>query len=349
MRRAIDLAFRGWGRVHPNPLVGAVVLGAEGAVGEGYHGEFGGPHAETIALAAAGDRARGGTLVVSLEPCRHPGKQPPCVERIVAAGIRRVVFAAEEPNPIAAGGASALRDRGVVVEPGPLREQAERQNAAYLHAVRDSTRPFVVVKLATSLDHKIADSAGRSRWISGEEARDFVHWHRAGFDAIAVGGRTALVDDPSLTVRGPVEPRIPPRRVVFLGSRRLPLDATLVRLAREIPTIAVLRPAAAEAAALRDAGVEVFAARSLGDALERLRERGIASIVIEGGGRLVGSLLAEGLVDRFTWIVSPIWLGDQGVPATRGIEVSSLLEAERWALVDRKGLGQDTLLVFDRR
>jgi diaminohydroxyphosphoribosylaminopyrimidine deaminase/5-amino-6-(5-phosphoribosylamino)uracil reductase len=287
--------------------------------------------------------------VVSLEPCGHAGKQPPCTERILASGIRRVVFALADPNPIAGGAAESLRHCGVEVDQGLLRDRAERQNAPYLHALREASRPFVALKLATSLDHRIADSAGHSRWISGEEARDFVHWHRAGYDAIGVGGRTAIADDPALTVRGPVEPRIPPRRVIFLGSRRLPLEATVVRSAREVPTIAVVDPAAADGGALADAGVEVVAARSLREALMRLRERGIASIVIEGGGRLAGSLVAEGLVDRFTWIVSPVWLGERGVPATRGIDVPSLLEAERWTLVDRKGLGQDTLLVFDRR
>lgn len=347
MRRALDLAYRGWGRVHPNPMVGAVLLGPDGLVAEGFHGEFGGPHAEAVALAAAGPGARGGTLVTTLEPCAHAGKQPSCAARIVAAGVRRVVVAAGDPNPVAAGGAALLREAGVEVDLGLCRAEAERQNAPYLTALREPSRPFVALKLATSLDHRIADPAGHSRWISGDAARDFVHWHRAGFDAIAVGGRTALVDDPSLTVRGSVDPRLPPRRVVFLGSRRLPLDGTLVRTAREVPVLAV-GPEGSDAPALRAAGVELVPARSLADGLAGLRERGIRSVVVEGGGRLAGALLAAGLVDRYVWIVSPVWLGDRGIPATRGFEVASLLAAERWTLADRKGLGQDTLLVFDR-
>jgi len=349
MRRALDLGYRGWGRVHPNPMVGAVVLAGDEVVAEGFHAEFGGPHAEVVALTAAGDRAKGATLLVTLEPCAHAGKQAACAEAVAASGVKRVVVGMSDPNPAARGGADLLRSRGVEVEMGLLRERAERQNAVFLHSHSDAKRPFVAIKLATSLDHRIADQAGHSRWISGEEARDFVHWFRAGFDAIAVGGRTALVDDPALTVRGQVEARLPPRRVVFLGSRRLPLDSTLIRTARDIPTLVVGQPAGADASALLGHGVELVAAEGLSDGLKALWRRGIQSIVIEGGGRLAGALLAEGLVDRFAWIVSPVWIGDHGVAATKGLEVGSLMQAERWVTVDRKALGQDTLLLFDRR
>jgi diaminohydroxyphosphoribosylaminopyrimidine deaminase/5-amino-6-(5-phosphoribosylamino)uracil reductase len=347
MRRALDLAYRGWGRVHPNPLVGAAVIDGEGIVSEGFHGEFGGPHAEAVALAAAGERARGATLVSTLEPCRHAAKQPPCVERILATGIRRIVVALPDPNPDAGGGIELLRSAGVEVDVGLLAERAAHQNAAYLQAFARPFRPFVAVKLATSLDFRIADAAGHSRWISGEGARDFVHWHRAGFDAIGVGGKTAVLDDPSLTVRGDTEPRLPPRRVIVLGSRKLSREATLARTARQIPVLAVGLDGP-ELAALAELGVEPVPASTLAEGLTRLRERGIRSLVVEGGGRLAGSLLAQGLADRFVWIVSPLWIGDLGVPAVRGYEVPSLLQAERWTLADRKGLGQDTLLVFDR-
>ena len=351
LHRALELSLRGWGRVHPNPLVGAVVLAGGEVVGEGFHGEFGGPHAERLALAAAGDRARGGTLVTTLEPCNHVGKQPACAELVVAAGVRRVVIGMPDPNPVASGGAERLRADGIEVEFGApaVRERAERQNAIYLHGLTQPARPFVAVKLATSLDHRIADPAGNSRWISGEEARDWVHWFRAGFDAIGVGGRTALVDNPALTVRGQVDPRVAPRRVVFLGSRRLSLDSTLVRTAREIPTIAVVEGLGqADGAALVDRGVTLVAARGLSDALRALKALGVDSIVVEGGGRLAGGLLTEGLVDRLAWIVSPVWLGDLAVPGTRGFVVSSLMAAERWSVVERRPLGQDTLLMFDR-
>jgi diaminohydroxyphosphoribosylaminopyrimidine deaminase/5-amino-6-(5-phosphoribosylamino)uracil reductase len=349
MRRALDLAYRGWGHVHPNPLVGAVVLSGDLTVGEGFHAEFGGPHAEAVALAAAGARAEGSTLVVNLEPCAHVGKQPSCAELIIARGVRRVVIAMPDPGPVSAGGAERLIAAGVDVEIGPFREQAERQNAVFLHQAKVARRPFIAVKLATSLDHRIADSAGHSRWISGEPARDYVHWLRAGYDAIAVGGRTAVVDHPSLTVRGAIEPRVPPGRIVFLGGRRLPLDAPLVRTAHEIPTFVVVDGLfQSESAALVEHGIEVIPAGGLEDAMEQLWARGIQSILVEGGGRLSGSLLGRGLVDRFVWIVSPVWLGESGVPAIRGLDVPSLLQAERWSTVDRKALGQDTVLVFDR-
>src|SRR5262249_55791192 len=156
-------------------------------VGEGFHAEFGGPHAEAAALAAVGSQARGATLVVTLEPCNHQGKQPPCTEAILRAGVRRVVAALDDPDPVAAGGAGRLRGAGVEWELGLLGEESRRQNAAFFHRLRDTSKPYVVLKLATSLDFRIADRDGRSRWISGPQARDYVHWLRAGFDAIAVG------------------------------------------------------------------------------------------------------------------------------------------------------------------
>jgi diaminohydroxyphosphoribosylaminopyrimidine deaminase/5-amino-6-(5-phosphoribosylamino)uracil reductase len=185
MTHARSLAWRGWGRVHPNPLVGAVVLADGLIVGEGWHAEFGDRHAEPVALERAAERARGATLVVTLEPCDHHGKQPPCTEAILEAGVRRVVAGLADPNPVATGGAARLAGLGLEVELGVAREAVAAQNAMFLHGFRNQSRPFVALKLATSLDGRIADSSGHSRWISGEPARDYVHWLRAGFAAIA--------------------------------------------------------------------------------------------------------------------------------------------------------------------
>jgi len=343
MARAIELAWQGWGRVQPNPLVGAVVLADGEPVGEGWHAEFGERHAETAALAAAGDRARGATLVCTLEPCAHQGKQPPCTDAIIGAGVRRVVAAVIDPNPVAAGGAARLRAAGVEVELGLLAAEAEAQNAAFLSRQRDPSRPYVALKLATTVDGRIADANGHSRWLSAGPAREFVHWLRAGFDAIGIGGVTARTDDPSLTARGSVQPRVPPRRVVFAADGDVPPALRLVRSAREIPTLAVVSPTAPA-----PAGVTVVRAASLAEALGALRAAGIGSLLVEGGGRLAGALLSAGLVDRYYWIQTPLWLGMAAVPAVAGLATTSLDDARRWRVVERRALGDDTLLVLDR-
>jgi diaminohydroxyphosphoribosylaminopyrimidine deaminase / 5-amino-6-(5-phosphoribosylamino)uracil reductase len=350
MARALHLAWRGWGRVHPNPLVGATVLAGQSLVGEGWHAEYGDYHAEPIALRDAGERARGATLVVTLEPCAHRGKQPPCTDAIIRAGVRRVVVALADPNPLAAGGAERLRAAGVDVELGVLAQAAADQNAAFLHHYHDPARPFVAVKLATSLDGRIADAAGRSRWISGEPAQEYVHWLRAGFDAVAVGGRTARADDPQLTVRGPVEPRVEPRRVVFDTAADLDPGLTLVRTARRIPTLLVTSPTAPaqRVERLADAGVTIVPAATLADGLRALRGLGVDSLLVEGGGRLVGALLAEDLADRYFWVQSPLWLGEGGIAAVSGLPGEPIDQAPRWRVVERRALGEDTLLVVDR-
>lgn len=350
MARAIDLAWRGWGRVHPNPLVGATVVSGHSLVGEGWHAEFGDRHAEAIALDQAGTRATGATLVVTLEPCSHEGKQPPCTEAILAAGIRRVVAAVGDPNPVASGGADRLRTAGVEVELGLLGRLAAAQNAVFLHRFQEPSRPFVALKLATTLDGRIADGAGRSRWISGTEAQEYVHWLRAGYDAVAVGGRTARIDDPQLTVRGGVEPRNPPRRVVFDSDADLDLDLTLVRTARRTPTLLVTAPTAPQERVERLAafGVTVLPAASLSEGLQSLRRAGVESLLVEGGGRLAGALLDQDLADRYYWLQSPLWLGERGVPAIAGLRSQPLDRAPRWHTVERRALGEDTLLVADR-
>ncbi len=224
MDRALELAGLGWGRVAPNPLVGAVLLRDGVVLGEGYHGEFGWPHAETVALSQVSDPS-GATCVVTLEPCAHHGKTPPCVDALIRAGVARVVIAVPDPHPKASGGAAKLRGAGIDVEMGLGQEAAAALNAPFLFNATNNERPFLAVKMATSLDGFIADESGASQWVSGAESRAFVQWLRAGFDAIGVGARTAMQDDPQLTVRGPLQPRTPPMRVVF--SKTGALRATL--------------------------------------------------------------------------------------------------------------------------
>lgn len=351
MTRALDLAWRGWGRVAPNPLVGAVVLQDGLPIAEGWHAEFGGPHAEVVALKAAGARARGGTLVVTLEPCRHQGKTPPCVDAILEAGVRRVVAAVPDPDREAGGGAEVLRGRGVDVALGLEAVAAAALNAPFLHSRIDAERPFVALKLATSVDGRIADHEGRSQWVSGEAARDYVHWLRAGYDAIAVGGTTALRDNPQLTARGSITPRKTPVRVVFDRRAMLNPTVTLVQSAREIPTWVMASPdAPANNVSVLDAnGVRVFRPFDLPAGLKELRAAGIQSVLCEGGGALGAKLLSLGLVDRLYWIQAPLWLGDGGIPAFPDVQDLAIDQAPRWIPVERKALGADTLLVLDRK
>lgn len=351
MERALRLAWRGWGRVHPNPLVGAVVVRDGVLVGEGWHAEFGGAHAERAALAQAGEAARGATLVVTLAPCRHRGKQAPCTDAIIEAGIARVVFALDDPNPEAAGGADVLAAAGIAVEHGLASDQAAAQNAAFLHRFRDDARPWVALKLAVSVDGRIADSTGRSQWISGDAALEWVHWLRAGFDAIGVGAGTVAKDDPSLTVRGAVTPRVPPLRVIFDEALTTTADSRLVNTAAEAPTFLLTSPPrvlSPVAETLTRAGVTIAAMTDLADGLRRLRKHGVERLLVEGGGRLAGALLAAGLVDRFYQVQSPVWLGDHARPAFVGIADAALEAVPRWRVAERRALGQDTLTVMDR-
>jgi diaminohydroxyphosphoribosylaminopyrimidine deaminase/5-amino-6-(5-phosphoribosylamino)uracil reductase len=351
MRRALELALRGWGHVSPNPVVGAVVLRGDGIIAEGWHAQFGGPHAEVNALKAAGEKARGATLVVNLEPCAHHGKTPPCTDAIRAAGVRRVVAAVRDPDPDARGGLEILKRAGIETQIGPLTEEAAALNAAFLSTRLQTDRPFVALKLATSIDGRIADAGGSSHWISGTEAREHVHWLRAGFDAIAVGGTTALTDNPQLTARGGLTPRRPPVRIVFDRRAMLNLGVSLVQTAREVPTWVVASPEApaASVSVLEANGVRVFRPQQMSQGFAQLRLAGIQSLLCEGGGALGAKLLAEGLVDRLYWIQAPVWLGEGAVPAFPGVPAYTLDQAPRWVVVERRALGSDTLLVLDRR
>jgi diaminohydroxyphosphoribosylaminopyrimidine deaminase/5-amino-6-(5-phosphoribosylamino)uracil reductase len=353
MRRALELAPRGWGRTAPNPMVGCVLVRDGQVVGEGWHTEYGRPHAEVEALRAAGEAARSATAFVTLEPCAHVGKTPPCTDALIAAGVRRVVFAASDPNPKAAGGGEVLRAAGIDAV-GGVEEQAARDvNAIFFHAHSDAgrRRPFVALKLALSLDGRIADRERRSVWITGEESRAEVHRLRAGFDAVAVGIGTALADDPQLTARGEVVPRVPPARVVFDRALRLPLDSNLVRTARETPVLAVAgEDALAERArALEPAGVRVLAGgAALERALESLREAGIRSMFVEGGAEIAGALLRAGLVDRLYLFYASVFLGPGALSPFAALESPPIDAAPRWRRVSTEAFGADTLVTLAR-
>jgi diaminohydroxyphosphoribosylaminopyrimidine deaminase / 5-amino-6-(5-phosphoribosylamino)uracil reductase len=352
MRRALELAERGWGRVHPNPLVGAVVVAANGQrVGEGWHAEYGAPHAEIVALAQAGPAAAGGTLYVTLEPCAHHGKTPPCTEAIERAGIRRVVYAVADPNPQARGGEAQLRARGIAVEAGVEAAAARAQNRIFFH-VHERQRCYLALKLAITLDARLGMSGERTR-LTGAAAGRAVQRLRAGFEAVLVGAGTARVDDPLLTVRdGAV--RLPPRRVVFDPSASLPPDAQLVRTVEDARVTVVCAPdaSAERRAALEARGVQVlvdpraWVGLALDAALERLWQDGVRSILCEGGGVLAAALLAAGLVDRLHLLVAPRLLGGRGVPAFPLPDIGGDLA---WRLEHVERLDGDVMLEYAPR
>lgn len=352
MRRALALAQRGWGRVAPNPLVGCVLVRDGAVVGEGWHAEYGRAHAEVAALLEAGERAQGATAYVSLEPCAHHGKTPPCTQALIAAGVARVVYAAPDPDPQARGGGEVLAAAGVAVT-GGIEERAARDlNAPFFHhhTPAGSARPWIELKLALSLDAAITDAHGRSAWITGDESRAEVHRLRANHDAVCVGIGTALADDPRLTVRGHIIPRVPPVRVVFDRALRLSPRSSLGTTARDIPVWVVAAEDASRARRqdLEAAGVEVLPANDLAEALQRLRERGIDSVFVEGGGTLASSLLQRNVVDRLSLFYAPLILGTGARSPFDGVPPVPLADARRWRHLGTSTFGDDTLISLTR-
>lgn len=325
MARAIALSARGLGTTSPNPVVGCVVLDADGtSVGEGWHAYAGGPHAEVNALREAAERAYGGTAVVTLEPCNHAGRTGPCSQALLDAGIAHVVHAVADPNAAAAGGAATLRDAGVDVTAGVLEAEAARVNEAWLHAVRTG-RPFVVWKYAASLDGQIAAEDGSSRWITGAEARRDVHRLRSELDAVLVGVGTVVADDPQLTVRDLPDGSSPtrqPLRVVLDRTGRTPADAKV----RD------------------DAAETLLSAAKPRDVLTELFDRGLRSVLLEGGPTVAGSFWSEGLVDKVIGYTAPVLLGSGRWPVLRGTGQQTIADALRLDVVEAVRLGSDLRL-----
>ena len=345
MDEALGLARKGWGQTAPNPLVGAVLYSGDEKVGEGFHARFGEAHAETIAIAAAGERARGSTLYVTLEPCAHHGKTPPCSDTIVASGIARVVIATRDMNPVASGGADRLRAAGIEVDVGVGEKESRELNAAFFHSVV-SDRPWVTLKLALSLDGAIAGAGRIGGWLTGEESRKLVQTMRAGSDAIAVGVQTALADDPQLTARSDPPPRVPPLRVVFDRKARLSSQSILARTARQTQTVIVTAPSTLMPADLGGLGVEQIVAEDVDDALRQLKQRGVLSLIVEGGAGLAASFLAGDNVDRLAIFRAPIILGEGALGAFSGIASQEIEHAPRFTLIDARALGDDVLSVY---
>jgi diaminohydroxyphosphoribosylaminopyrimidine deaminase/5-amino-6-(5-phosphoribosylamino)uracil reductase len=355
MRAALALAARGLGQVAPNPAVGCIIVKDGRVVGRGWTQPGGRPHAESEALRQAGTAAAGATVYVSLEPCAHHGQTGPCAEALIAAGVKRVVAALEDPDARVAGrGLALLREAGIAVDLGVARGQAERLNAGFLKRVIKG-QPLVVLKLATSLDGRIATHSGDSQWITGPLARRRAHLLRARADAILVGSGTAVADNPRLDVRLRGLEGRRPLRVVVDGRLRLPLTHDLVARAAEWPTLLVTHEGnqAERLRAYRDCGVEVVQVAadvdghvSLGATLTHLGERGITRLLVEGGGHLAASLLRGGLVDRLAWFQAPVIIGGDGVPAVSGFGVDRLEDAPRFLEILMAQLGRDRIDIF---
>ena len=362
MKQALRLAARGRGTTSPNPVVGAVIVSKGKVVGTGYHKQAGGPHAEIHALHKAKSRARGSTLYVTLEPCCHTGKRtPPCVPRLIEAGIHRVVVAMRDPNPRVSGrGIRQLRQAGLNVEAGCLQKDAEQLNEAYVHWIKTG-RPFVILKTAMTLDGKIATASGESKWITGPKAREHVHRLRRQVDAILVGINTVLKDDPQLTVRLPGKTNHPktvrqPIRVILDSRLRTPMTARVLQSTHENSTliftthqapkkkIEQLHAKGADVIVLPQKGERV----SMGACLQYLGKKGVTSLMVEGGSEINAVFLRSGLVNRLMLYIAPAILGGQDAKSWVGGNSPKHLSGKAMVSdVTIQRLGQDILIAGD--
>jgi diaminohydroxyphosphoribosylaminopyrimidine deaminase/5-amino-6-(5-phosphoribosylamino)uracil reductase len=351
MKRALQLARRGIGAVSPNPMVGAVIVRSDRIIAEGWHRKFGADHAEIDALKRVAGSVRDATIYVTLEPCCHWGKTPPCVDTMIEQGIKRVVIATLDPNPLVDGkGAQILQDHGIEVTVGVLERAARKLNEVYFHYICTGL-PFITIKYAQSLDGRIATVQGNSRWISSERARRFTHCLRAQHDAIMVGIGTVLIDDPLLTVRL-VKGRNP-LRICLDSKLRIPLNAQV--LGDDGETLIATTDASdkEKVAAIQKQGKELLVVQKgangrvgLRPLMKVLAEKGIASILVEGGKEVITSLLQEGLVNRMVVITAPLILG-KGIEAIGDLGIIDLDKAIKPSACEIKRIGED--VVFDLR
>jgi diaminohydroxyphosphoribosylaminopyrimidine deaminase/5-amino-6-(5-phosphoribosylamino)uracil reductase len=357
MRAALALARRGLGNAWPNPAVGCVLVKDGRVIGRGWTQPGGRPHAETEALRRAGEAARGATAYVTLEPCSHHGRTPPCCEALAGAGIARVVMAMRDPDPRVNGrGLAMLRGAGIVVEEGLLEAEARALNAGFFRRIQ-AGMPVVTLKLASTLDGRIATASGESRWITGEAARREVHALRARHDAILVGSGTVLADDPDLTCRIPGMERVPMLRVVADARLRTPPAARLVQGAQPAPALIITAPGhppAAQAPFIA-AGADIVTVPAhaaggldLPSLLRALGRRGVTRVLAEGGAGLAAALLRQGLVDRLIWFHAPAVMGGDGHPALEGLRLAALSAMPRFRRTAQRALGDDMLSEFER-
>ncbi|MCJ7830514.1 MAG: bifunctional diaminohydroxyphosphoribosylaminopyrimidine deaminase/5-amino-6-(5-phosphoribosylamino)uracil reductase RibD [Desulfobacterales bacterium] len=353
MKMALDLALKGQGFTSPNPMVGAVVVREAKVVGKGYHHAAGQTHAEVNALADAGDAAQGATLYVNLEPCNHTGRTPPCTESIIAAGIRRAVVGMADPNPdVAGGGAAHLMQHGIEVQTGVCEEEARKLNEVFAKFV-STKRPFVYLKCAATLDGRIATRTGNSQWVTGPEARRFVHRLRHAVDGIMVGVNTVQTDDPRLTTRLEDLPGLDPVRIVLDTHLRIPENARLLRVESDSDTIIVTSESApgGKKARLLAGGARVIDAPlkdgliDMDHLMDQLGALGITSLLIEGGSRVAASALRAGVVDKIFFFFAPKILGgDDGVPICSGPGPDLIGECIPVTGVQVRKIGEDVLI-----
>jgi diaminohydroxyphosphoribosylaminopyrimidine deaminase/5-amino-6-(5-phosphoribosylamino)uracil reductase len=336
MQRAIDLARRAAGRTAPNPLVGCVIMKAPGTVvGHGWHKGPGADHAEVMALKEAGDAARGATAFVTLEPCNHTGRTGPCAEALIAAGVAEVVYAIDDPNPVAAGGAARLRDAGIKVRSGLCAAEARDLNRAWLHALARK-RPYVIGKSAMSLDGRIATAAGESQWITSKESRIAGHWMRREADAILAGAQTVIDDDPALTARLEIGTQYPLRVVLDSAARTSPGAKVYERSGKGALLATTDRAGANRLASFEAMGVEALVLPADGDGrpdvfalMDALYARDVHTLMIEGGGKILGAFFDADLLDELHLFVAPKVIGG-GKSAFGGQGVGALADAERF-------------------